>query len=222
MQHPFSCVPRTLLAIEAAISPARLARYLPEARGDKQRAVRLYVWNARLCEAFYLPLQLAEVCVRNAIHKTVERRFSASWFGQESFKAILPPRLAEELARVASETRKTMGPAHTADHVVAGLTFGFWLNLLTRSYVNHLWLNGLGQSFPRLPKSAGRQELYNCLDRMRMWRNKIAHHDTIFDRNPRAEIANILQIVDWVCADTHWFATELASVVQVLSRKPRF
>ena len=55
------------------MSPARLDRFVPAARGDRNHALRLYIWNARLCEKFYLPIQLAEVTMRNAIH----HRFSA-------------------------------------------------------------------------------------------------------------------------------------------------
>lgn len=221
MQHPFSCLPATLNAIEATLSPARLARYLPEARGNKHLALRLYVWNARLCEAFYLPTQLAEVAARNAIHRSVERRFTATWYANPAFHSILRPRLKEELDKVAADEQRARGHLFTVNHVVAGLSFGFWLNLLTSSYTNQLWANGLRSSFPALPRHIGRQALYDRLDQLRKFRNKIAHHYAIFDKNPRAELANTMSIIEWICPETHWFATELSTVVQVLSRKPR-
>lgn len=73
MQEPFSCIADTLDAIEATISPARLKRYIPTAKGDRQLALRLYLWNVRICEAFYFPLQTAEIAARNAIKKPVEK-----------------------------------------------------------------------------------------------------------------------------------------------------
>jgi hypothetical protein len=59
MQYLFSCLPNTYDGIEETLSHARLARYLPAARaanGDHHLALRLYIWNSRLCEAMYLPL----------------------------------------------------------------------------------------------------------------------------------------------------------------------
>jgi hypothetical protein len=221
MQRPFSCVPATLTAIEATISPARLARYLPEAKGNKHLAIRLYVWNARLCEAFYLPTQLAEVAARNAIHKPVERRFTAKWYDVVGFKALLPPRLEAELRKVVADERWARRAAFSANHVIAGLSFGFWLNLLTTSYEKHFWATGLQKSFPHLPGAIDQEELYKRLDRLRNWRNKIAHHYAIFDRHPKDELANTSEIISWICPETHWFANELSTVQNVLSRKPR-
>jgi len=197
-----------------------LARYLPEAKGNRHLALRLYIWNARLCESFYLPIQLAEVAARNAIHKPVERRFRADWYVSAGFEAILPPKLKDELKKVVSDERRGRGSQFTVNHVVAGLSFGFWLNLLTSSYDKHLWANGLRGSFPRLPRSVDRQQLHERLDQLRRFRNKIAHHYAIFDKSPRAELQNAMQILDWICADSHWLAGELAGVVRVLSNKP--
>jgi len=221
MQRSFSFLPQTLGAIEAALSQARLARFLPEAGGDRQRAIRLYIWNIRLCEAFYLPTQLAEVCARNAIVKPVARRFTNDWHASPAFRAILPPRLMLELDRVVDEEQRTKRGLFTVDHVVAGLSFGFWLNLLTAGYDKQLWLNGVRVSFPYFPGPLGRQDLYDRLDRMRRWRNRIAHHNAIFDKNPRAELVNTLDIIGWVCPETRWLAAELTNVEQVLGRKPR-
>lgn len=220
MQHPFSCVPDTLNAIESTISAARLGRYLPESKGDKHLAIRLYVWNARLCEAFYLPTQFAEVAARNAIHKPVVARFTGSWYDNPAFHAILPPRLLVELNKVVADERKNRKHVFSVNHVVAGLSFGFWLNLLTTSYDKHLWATGLQKSFPHLPKKTGRQNLYDRFDRLRNWRNKIAHHYAIFDKRPKIELANTLEIIAWVCPETHWLAKELSSVERVLSRRP--
>ena len=78
MQLTFSCTPSALKNIEGTISPARLGRYAGSAGVDKQKALQLYVWNARLCEAFYLPIQLCEVAIRNAIHGALENLAIAS------------------------------------------------------------------------------------------------------------------------------------------------
>jgi hypothetical protein len=209
-----------MAALEGALSPARLARYMPAAENDKNLALRLYIWNARLCEAFYLPTQFAEVVARNAIHKPVLKRFGPSWHTENRFKGLLPDRLRDELECVVREERKCRGNDLTVNHVVAGLSFGFWLHLLTHSYEHHLWQNGLRHSFPNLPKKAGLRELYGQFDRLRKFRNKIAHHYAIFDRGPMAEFQNTLEVIGWVCEDTKWLAKELSNVASVISRRP--
>jgi hypothetical protein len=184
MQHPFSCIPDVLSAIETTVSPARLARFMPEAKGDKHLALRLLIWNARLCESFYIPTQFAEVAARNAIQQPVRRRFSATWYESAGFLNLLPPRLRDEIDRVVLEEKSVRGLTFTPDHVVAGLSFGFWLSLLTSRYDRQLWANGVRGSFPHLPRQHGRDDIYKALDKLRRFRNKIAHHSAIFDKSP--------------------------------------
>jgi hypothetical protein len=221
MQYPFSCVPRVIDALESALAPARLARYMAAAEGDKNLALRLYIWNARLCEAFYLPTQFAEVVARNAVHKPVLKRFGPFWHTGNRFKNLLPGRLQDELERVVREERQSHGKDLSVDQVVAGLSFGFWLYLLTSRYQHHLWENGLRHSFPNLPKKVGLRELHSQIDKLRKFRNKVAHHNAIFDRAPMAEYQNTLEVIGWVCEDTKWLAKELSNVASVISRRPR-
>src|SRR3546814_9403474 len=178
MQYPFSCLPDALSAIEATLAPARLARYLPEAKGDKHLALRLYIWNARLCEAFYIPTQFAEVAVRNAVHKPVRSRFGEEWYQGTSFKSLLPKHHQEELAAVVEAEKRSRGGAFTGNHVIAGLSFGFWLNLLTSRYEKHLWQTGLQKSFPLIPSRTTRQYAYDRLNQLSLFRNKRSEEHT--------------------------------------------
>lgn len=220
MQAPFCCTHATFASVEACLSAARLARYLPEAKGDRHLALRLYVWNTRLCEAFYLPIQFAEVAARNAIHKPVNARFGAGWYRDTGFRAVLPDRLRQELDKVVADEQRLRRARFTGDHVIAGLSFGFWLNLVTSSYEKHLWTNGMKSSFPNLERGDDREVVYRCLDQLRHFRNKIAHHYAIFDKGPREQLQNAFRVIGWVSTDTHWLADELTNVVRVLSRKP--
>lgn len=219
MQPPFSPTPAALDAIEGTLSAARLARYVAEARGDRQLALRLHVWNARLGEAFYLPIQFAEVAARNAVAGQVAGRFGPEWFDVTAFRALLPPRLADELGRVVADERAAHGVALRADHVVASLTLGFWLNLLTRAYANHVRRHG-ASALPLLPAHLGAADVWAALERLRQFRNRIAHDATLFDRHPRAELANVLTIAGWISADLRWFLAHNETVTRTLSRRP--
>ena len=220
MQYPFSLLPTPYAAVESTLSPARLARYLTAAKGDKHLALRLCVWNARLCESLYLPMQFAEVAARNAIHKPVFKRFGVTWYEDHKFINILSDTMKYELSETVRLEKKKRGRSFDQNHVIAGLSFGFWVALMTSAYKNHLWVNGVRDSFPNATKSEIREEVYLKLDRMRKFRNEVAHHVAIFDRSPQSQFQNALEITGLVCEHTLWLSTEIAQVSSVINQRP--
>jgi len=220
MQPPFSCVPHTFQCLESTLSAPRLGRYLGEAKGDKHYALRLYVWNGRLCEAFYLPSQMAEVATRNAIHKALIAKHGDNWFERGAFLCALPERLRKELNEVMRKERETYGAAATVNHFVSGLTFGFWIHLLTAKFDDVFWPSSFASCFPNKPRNINRQALYDRAERLRVFRNRLAHHKPIFDRAPKSEYQNLLELVKWVCVETHWFTLQISHVDQTINAKP--
>ena len=221
MQHPFSCTVTTYQGLERSLSEPRLGRYLGAANGDKHYALRLYVWNAQLCEAFYLPMQIAEVCARNAIHRVLIEHHKSDWFNRGGFLCTLPKRLRDELDSAIKDAREKHGAGMTTNYVVAGLSFGFWVHLLTKNYDGVFWPTYYPSSFPNLPRGTTREILYERLDRLRLFRNRIAHHKPIFDHRPRGEYLSILELIGWSCAETEWFARAVAKIDQAITAKPR-
>jgi len=209
-----------MASIQRTLSPARLGRYMPAAEGDVNMALRLYIWNIRLCEALYLPLQFAEVAARNAIQIPVGKRFGASWFVNHKFVNLLPPRMKDELANTVRIEEAKRGPSLTQDHVVAGLSFGFWVSLMASSYDKQLWAHGVLWSFPNALATENRQTIHALLDDMRKFRNDVSHHVAIFDRHPQREFRNALRVVEIICADTHWLAVHTSRVSSVLNERP--
>lgn len=221
MQDQFSCVPTTYARIETTLSSARLGRYLPAANGDKHLAFRLYLWNARLCEAMYYPIQTAEVAARNAIQGPLLKRFGDRWFEHAAFANLLPPRLRDALADCIAKERQKRGAALDCNHIVAGLSFGFWVTLMTASYDKHLWANGVRFSFPNAPPQVGRREIHSMLEDMRELRNDVMHHIAIFDRGPQKRYRNVLHIIEMICSETHWLVGHLSRLNQVINERPR-
>lgn len=204
------------------MSPARLRRFSGGTGGDSHRAFRQYVWNARLCEEFYLPLQIAEISVRNAIHQTLTRRFGVDWPTEAGFTAQLPDRYKAEVRKVVADERAAKGRGYTVDHVVAGLTFGFWVHLLTSRYDALLWQGGVKRSFQNIPKGTSREDVYVMVDRLRVFRNRVAHHFAIFDRRPMAEYQNLLELVGYICGETEWIIRQLSNPAKVIGNRPRY
>lgn len=220
MQQPFSCVPSTYTQIEGTLSPARLKRYLPAANGDIHYALRLYVWNARLCEALYLPMQLAEVSARNAIAIPVQRRFGVKWYQNAKFLNLLPNRHKETIEGTVKKELKRRHVHLNQDHIIAGLPFGFWVALMTRAYDKQLWANGIVNSFPNANKAESRETIHRKLDQLRHFRNNVAHHFAVFDQKPTSEYQNALDIIGFVCIETQWFTAQISRVGQTINDRP--
>src|SRR6476660_2335323 len=90
-------------------------------------------------------------------------------------------------------------------------SLGFWIHLLTKSFEHVLWLQGMRRSFPKIDRHLTRADVHRKVDQLRFFRNRIAHHNAIFDRGPAAAYKNIQEIVSWVCADSLWLMKELAN-----------
>jgi hypothetical protein len=220
MQQPFSCVPQVFLAVEGALSKPRLSRYLPAAKGNPQFALRLYLWNAMICESFYLPCQLAEVSLRNGIYRALNTRYGEDWHSQGRFVCNLPDRHKHDLATAIQDSKVEHGKNATADHIVARMPLGFWAHLFTKNFEHLLWKGGFSVAFPNLPAGTDRTLIHSKIERFRKFRNRTAHHFAIFDKGPTSHYADIVEIIAWSCGDTAWLAKELARVPAVINQRP--
>jgi hypothetical protein len=193
---------------------------MPAADQDSNYALRLYVWNARICESFYLPQQLLEVALRNALHPVIVSRYGASWHTSIGFISAITHKAKGELNDVVVRERGKRGAGFTIDHVIAGLSFGFWTNLLTKSFENNFWAQGMLQTFPHAPKTMKRGDISAKAEGIRKWRNMIAHHYAIFDKMPTKEYQDIIEFISWLTPDTAWLAKELSRVSTIVNSKP--
>lgn len=109
----------------------------------------------------------------------------------------------------------------TADRIVAGLSFGFWVHLLTKNYDSVFWPKYYSLAFPNKPKKMTRTELYDELEFLRHFRNRMAHHKPIFDRSLKPEYDRIAVLIGMICDETKWFASMITKLDQAISAKPR-
>lgn len=194
---------------------------MPAAGGDRALALRLYLWNARLCEALYLPLQLAEVACRNAIVVPVVKRFGNGWFADHRFENILEMDRREALRECVRKERKKRGKLFTPDHLVASLPFGFWVYLMTSRYDRHLWATGVKVAFPFGGKGDTRESIYGRLEGLRRIRNDVMHHYAVFDKRPQAEALNAHYLIGMVCRETEWFSQQAGTITRVINERPK-
>lgn len=174
-------------AIERAVSSERFARYLVPA-SDRSGALEWYRWNLALSAAFYGPLQCLEVSLRNAVHDRLAPNYGDSWYAHAS---LLTSR-DRETGRQAVDRVAATGKPVTPGRVIAELSFGFWVGLFANVYDTTLWRTDLYRVFSPRPR---RRELHDKLDRLRTLRNRIAHHEPIYQRNLVDDYRRVCEVV---------------------------
>lgn len=193
-----------------AFSEPRMATYLAEARGDVTTAMRLYWWNVAASAAFYGPLHCLEVTLRNALHDEL-----AKHHGRPDWWARAP--LNRNGLRLVDEARQKCerngAGAATVDGVVAELSFGFWISLVSgaRGYDRGFWVPVTRKAFPHY--SGRRADLHDGLLSLVRFRNRIMHHEPVFHRHLAADHAKIYRMLGHL-------SPELAKEAQAMDRFP--
>jgi hypothetical protein len=213
--------PALFVHVENALQRERLMRYMPAAGGDVAAALQLYLWNCALCESFFVSLHFAEVVCRNAIHRRLVERLGESWFGDPLFVGLLDPRYRNEIEHAIDDETKQHAGWCTAHHVVSALTFGFWQHLLTKRFDRLLWSQGMTSCFPAAPAEFTREDAYLLVERIRRWRNRIAHHRAIFDKKPMRTHQDVLRLIRSVSGETGGWVASISRVPVAISLRPR-
>ncbi len=203
VKSAFSYSDAVIDALETSLSPERMETYAKRSGNDREKAVRLYTWNTAISAAFYGPLQGLEVALRNALHRELAEKYGTNWYDNPA--AGLDDGTLKRLSRARSELRRGRY-ADDPSHMVAALSFGFWVALLgaggrtpdggKANYEMTIWRSGVFRSFPHVRLS--RKAVHEPLDYLRTFRNRIAHHEPIFDRHLAADYDSLLRVVGWI------------------------
>jgi len=124
----------------ATLSEARFARYLAASNGREGDALALYVWNAKISQAFYLPIQIWEICLRNQMNRFLCWKYGGAWpYDEQRAVRQLQGKDKEKLIESRERQARNRGlPQATTDSIAADLTAGFWVGLLAHRYAQHL------------------------------------------------------------------------------------
>ena len=205
-------------ALEISLSPERLARYIKEVGGSKADAIRRYVYNTAISEAFYTPLHGLEISLRNSLNRQLAAKFGADWFGAAKIPILQHP--ATTMLQAAHDRLFEQHKKITQSGMVAELNFGFWVTILSNRYETDLWRPALRHSLPHRPRGIERKHIHVSLDSIRRLRNRIAHHEPILDRKLADDHAAILQVTSWICSDTADWVAAHSRVPALLSSNP--
>jgi hypothetical protein len=182
-------------AFEDALSAERFATYIAWAGGTRTLAIDLYTLNAQLSESLYTPLHMLEVTLRNSIHRVMGRAFGLSWYDTPQHQINV--RQPDMLAKARSDLIDA-GKDPTPGRMVASLTFGFWTAMLGKEYED-LWQTTLHGIATRSDgKGLRRKDLSSPLVRIRVLRNRIAHHEPILYWDLPKHYEAILELTGWL------------------------
>lgn len=222
MATQFGYTEEQLAAMNLSLSPVRLTKYFAatqeNGKNNLLRALKLYEYNTKLGEAFYGSLKNFEICLRNSINQAmiddeespgVKR--GAFWFDTSYItKKGKQPLLFDDEANDIQNARDRLAQQkkiELADSIMALLSLGFWVVVTDSKYERRLWVpSKLERAFPHYEAVTGskpsRDAIHTRLNKLRVFRNKVAHHEPVFNYNASQVLDTIFETMDWICPHT--------------------
>ena len=121
---------------------------------------------------------MAEVTIRNLAVYRVISRYKGTWFDNSDFARKLgkserktAERRTAELQAVSDQKRQPPTPADITSYLVRDLTFGFWVNIFTRTFHEELWKRDLWTRLPSVPHGYTITQLHAGIEEIRDFRN---------------------------------------------------
>ena len=199
------------------LSSARFQPLLDEAAGDHEQALALYDWHAELAAACFGMVHHFEVLVRNAIDAVLgdgqpQDPIRDTWL--MDFRVLQPDGVKQVIIAVE---RLDRGKTVTRGRVVAGVSFGFWAGLFSKTY-EELWRHRLRHAFPY--GSVVRRDLTQRMRLLQRFRNRIAHHDCLLKQDIAARSDDMLLIAGWIDPHAARWLAERTRVPALLGARP--
>lgn len=215
--------------IKDALSAPRVGTYEAATTGVPAlpAALALYAWNAQVSAAMLVPLHICEVVIRNAVSDALTAEHGPRWPWAQALERSLPDppqgfNPKAELRRARNGTPARRHP--TTGQVVADLKFVFWQKMFTGRFDGRIWNPHLFVVLPNLDTSKSvqslRKTIHDDLELLRELRNRIAHHEPIFQRNLQQDLAKIEELIAFRCTDTAAWMLANQEVQTLIATKP--
>lgn len=184
-------------------------------------ALKLYLWNAEIASAFMVPLHLCEVAIRNAAADAIASNYGSRWPWSAGFRRALPTGRGYD-ARADLIGRSTQ--YSSTSKVIPELKFVFWQKMFTSRYDAAIWNHQLTAVLPSAPAGDSvdtiRTRVYEDLDRIRLLRNRIAHHEPIFNRDPSSDLDATRDLLALRCTEAADLITATERVSALILLRP--
>ncbi|HEX9887526.1 MAG TPA: hypothetical protein VGA70_13600 [Longimicrobiales bacterium] len=223
----------SLGALKRALSEERLAAYSTPSDTDVLDSVARYLWNGALATVMVPALHALEVTFRNNLFAASRRIVSEEglkykdvpcWLDADpSFLYDIEAESVEQAKLMLRRGEKPLTPGR----LISKLGLGFWVGLCRSPYEQGresgpaLWPPMTHLAFPFLPKEhRSRAKILARLDEHRDLRNRVFHHEPIWDRNLHRAHSRILDTLSWMNQGVAKAVKELSNVESVVTRGP--
>lgn len=208
-------------AIEKNLSLNRLSTYrsaIKSVLGDDpvEFAIELYEWNAKLSASFMLPLHIYEITLRNAISEAISFRYGPDWPVDTAFRNSLSGKDKSELISVSAGYS-------SVGKILPVLKLVWFENMLKSSHNLRIWVPYIKTVFPNsigASEDAIRDVLKNDCALIRKLRNRIAHHEPIFNQSNLPNLYPAIEkTISWRCSASHAWLSSLEHVTELMSKR---
>ncbi len=205
--------------LELLLSRERLSTYVAQCSGAFAPAIDLYRWNAEVSAALWQPLGHLEVALRNTVSGCLTARhrrlaLPGSWLDDEG--RALDRRARADIAKARRRVRQK-GKRVSDAQTVSELSFGFGRYLVTRRHTA-LWPD-LASAFAHAPDRR-RATVEDPLARLHDLRNRIAHHQRIWNRDLVARYEDLLLVAAFLDPGLPTWIAATSCVPRVLAGRP--
>lgn len=203
--------------LERLFSAQRMNAYAAFCDGDFASAIALYRWNATITAAFWEPIGHLEVALRNTLAAQLAARHQrlrrpGEWLDD-------PERELSDRARgvigAARARVRQKGKRASEGQMISELSLGFWRFLVTKKLTG-LWPD-LASAFPHAPNRK-RETVEGPVARLHDFRNRLAHHQRIWNRSPVARYEDLMVVAAYIDADLATWIDSNSSVPSLLRR----
>lgn len=205
--------------LESLFSAERLSTYIAHCEGDFDAAVKLYRWNAAITAGFWEPIGHLEVALRNALAAQLAERHSrlrgaGSWLDDPGRE--LSERARGDIAAARDRVRQK-GKRASEGQTISELSFGFWRFLITKKLTG-LWPD-LAGGFPFAPDRR-RETIEAPIARLHDFRNRLAHHQPVWNRDPASRYEDLLAIAGYIDPTLPSWIDATSTVAVTLGSEP--
>jgi hypothetical protein len=197
------------------LSRPRYNRYLTATANNTHRAKRLYTANIRLAQAFHPILSQFEVVLRNSLNNVLSIHFAdKDWVINQKTGFMKDNSLKSSHYFLKTCVQKTENKIArrsipiTSGKIISDQTFGFWLAF----FLSHHYSLVSGQPihiFPNKPANENRASIYNKLDLIKDFRNRVNHNEPICFIGDNIDCTYALQIRTTIYSLIEWIDPKL-------------
>jgi len=184
---------------ELHFSKPRINRYYYAAGSSRTKAIHMYKQNLLVAQAIHPVLGIFEVVLRNSIDTALCKHFQDdNWIlnqkngfmtdshllfmGKQSQEFKRNDFLKKEVLKAEQKLKmkylKTPWTSITPGNIIAEQSFSFWTNFFEAYHFKILKGKPI-QIFNNLPHGVGRKEIFQKLNAIRQFRNRINHNEPI-------------------------------------------